>query len=105
MTIESDRLAVLRAVPVHLRDGRPHHVRLLDIPPPWRDEFRALLLGSCCPLIEGEGECAWVSDWLAYLNQDGPRWMRPTAAALDQLRGTVRRFDDPTAPVWPADSA
>jgi hypothetical protein len=58
MTIEADRLALLQAVPVQFRDGRPRYVRLLDIPPPRQDEFRAAQRGSARPVIEDEGECA-----------------------------------------------
>ena len=68
------RLTMSRAVPVHERNGRPSYVRLLDLPPAFQDEFRAALLGSCCPAIEGEGECAWARDWAAWLEGRFPRW-------------------------------
>lgn len=61
-------------VPVIERDGRPHYVRLLDIPPPWQDAFRAALRGSGCPVVEGEGECAYGRDWADWLHGRFPHW-------------------------------
>lgn len=67
------RLAMCRAVPVIERNDRPHHVRLLDIPPPWQDEFRAALRGSARPLVDGDGECAWAWDWADWIEGRFPR--------------------------------
>ena len=64
---DADRSALLAAVPVHEHKGRPYYVRLADIPPPWQDAFRAALRGSACPVIEGQGECAYDHDWTDWL--------------------------------------
>jgi hypothetical protein len=65
--------AQLAGVPVIEREGRPDYVRLSDIPQPWQDTFRAALRGSCCPLIDGEGDCAWAADWTDWLDGRFPR--------------------------------
>jgi hypothetical protein len=70
----ADSLALRRSVPVHERNGRPSYMRLLDVPPPFQDEFRAALRGSCCPAIDGEGEGAWAGDWADWLDGRFPRW-------------------------------
>ncbi|MGF6776188.1 hypothetical protein [Paraburkholderia sp. GAS334] len=61
-------LAALRKVPVHVHNGRRYYVRLSEIPAPWQDAFRAALRGSCCPAIDGEGECAFEWDWSDWLH-------------------------------------
>ena len=65
--------ALLASVPVIGHDGRPDYVRLTDIPQPWRDTFRAALRGSCCPAVDGEGECASATDWKDWIKGDFPR--------------------------------
>lgn len=72
--LDDDRLAMLRTVPVIERDGRPPYVRLLDIPPPFQSEFRTALRGSACPVIDGDGEYAWASDWIDWREGRFPRW-------------------------------
>ncbi|MFM0006270.1 helix-turn-helix transcriptional regulator [Paraburkholderia dipogonis] len=70
-------LAAWRArtrVPVIERHGKASYVRLADIPPPLQGEFRTALGGSCCPAIDGEGECAWSTDWIDWLDGRFPRW-------------------------------
>ena len=47
--------------------ARPSYICLLDIPPLFQDEFRTVLRGSACPLIDGAGEYAWASDWADWL--------------------------------------
>lgn len=61
-------------IPVIERDGSAAYVRLADIPEPQRAAFRIALRGSCCPLIEGAGDCAWASDWIDWLAGRFPRW-------------------------------
>jgi hypothetical protein len=63
----------LRDVPVIEREGKASYVRLADIPQPWRDTFRAALRGSACPLIDGEGDCAWAWDWKDWIKGTFPR--------------------------------
>ncbi|WP_230459323.1 hypothetical protein [Burkholderia ubonensis] len=70
----AERLAAPRAVRVIEHEGRPYYVRLADVPQPWRDQFRAALRGSGCPVIAGEGECAYASDWSDWLRGSFPRW-------------------------------
>jgi hypothetical protein len=67
------RLAMSRAVRVRERNGRPPYICLLDIPPPFQDEFRTALRGSACPVIDGGGEYAWASDWADWLEGRLPR--------------------------------
>lgn len=55
------------AVPVIERHGRPFAIRLRDIPQPWQGRFHTALRGSACPVIEGEGLCAYVWDWQDWL--------------------------------------
>ncbi|MGF6367938.1 hypothetical protein OKW40_000688 [Paraburkholderia sp. RAU6.4a] len=74
LTARDERTAQLQAVPVQMRDGRPYYVRLLDVPQPWQDEFRAALRGAGCPAIDGEGECAWAWDWCNWLQGRFPHY-------------------------------
>ncbi|WP_429447914.1 hypothetical protein [Paraburkholderia sp. WC7.3g] len=74
LSARDERTAQLQAVPVQMRDGRPYYVRLLDVPQPWQDEFRAALRGSGCPAIDGEGECAWPWDWCNWLQGRFPHY-------------------------------
>jgi hypothetical protein len=62
-----DANALRQAVPMRERNGRPYYVRMQDIPPPWQTEFDFALHGSACPLINGEGKCAYAWDWLDWL--------------------------------------
>lgn len=59
-------------VPVIERDGRPFAVRLADIPHPWQERFRSALRGSACPVIDSEGDCAYVWDWQDWLQGHFP---------------------------------
>lgn len=54
-------------MPVIERNGRPFAIRLRDIPQPWQSRFHTALRGSACPVIEGEGLCAYVWDWQDWL--------------------------------------
>ncbi|RQH00197.1 hypothetical protein [Paraburkholderia dinghuensis] len=56
------------AVPVIQRNGRPFAICLRDIPQPWQDRFRAALRGSACPVMDGDGEYAYVRDWQDWLD-------------------------------------
>jgi hypothetical protein len=47
---------------------------LNNIPQPWYDTFRSALRGSCCPVIDGAGQCAWATDWNDWLKGRLPRW-------------------------------
>ena len=40
-----------------------HYVRIDDIPDPVRAEFRAWLSYAQCPVIDGEGSCAYAHDF------------------------------------------
>jgi hypothetical protein len=57
----------LAAVAVHVREGRPYFVVVDDIPQPWRDQFRAALYSSACPVIDGYDWCAYAWDWAAFV--------------------------------------
>jgi len=74
LSARDERTAQLQAVPVQLRDGRPYYIRLLEVPQPWQDEFRAALHGSGCPTIDGEGECAYAWDWSDWLQGRFPHY-------------------------------
>jgi hypothetical protein len=70
---DSSALTLLATVPVFERAGKPYYVRLADVPSPWQDRFRAALRGSGCPVITGEGECAYAWDWQEWLQGFFPR--------------------------------
>lgn len=72
-------------VPVIERNGRPFAIRLRDIPQPWQDRFRTALRGSACPVIGGEGHCAYVWDWQDWLQGRFPRSGRPRSEKSDRL--------------------
>ncbi|WP_429342609.1 hypothetical protein [Paraburkholderia sp. GAS42] len=74
LTAEYRRAILVARVPVIERNGQPDYVCLNDIPQPWQDTFRAALHGSCCPVIDGVGECAWATDWKGWLEGRFPRW-------------------------------
>lgn len=61
----SDEL--LAAVPVREFRGRPFFVRIQDVPEPWRQQFERALMGSACPVIDGEATCAHVTDWKSWV--------------------------------------
>lgn len=63
--MKRDELA--SAVPIHWHNGRPHFVRLAEIPEPWRSQFRHALIGSAQPALSGEGELAYASDWQQWI--------------------------------------
>lgn len=60
-------------LPIH--DCRPdgllrfRYVRLDEIPEPHRSAFLEFLHGRGGPVMEGEGPCAYVADWLEYLRR------------------------------------
>ncbi|TDN62429.1 hypothetical protein [Paraburkholderia sp. BL10I2N1] len=74
LAAREERTAQLQGVPVQVREGLSSYVRLADIPQPWRDEFRAALRGSACPVIHGEGECARAWDWSNWLQGRFPHY-------------------------------
>ena len=52
-------LEVLRNLNIaRVTADKTHYVRLVDIPQPFRAEFRAWMFLGQCPGIEGEGWCA-----------------------------------------------
>jgi hypothetical protein len=57
-------------VPIHDVDGFPYYVRLAEIPEPWRARFRGFLCGHQMPVISGDAECAYVSDWLEFVGRN-----------------------------------
>jgi hypothetical protein len=57
----------LRTIPVIQQHGRPFAVRLADIPEPHRSAFDWALTGSAVPVIEGEGDLAYVWDFEAWV--------------------------------------
>ena len=40
-----------------------HYVRIDEVPEPARTEFRACLRLAQCPVIDGEGPCAYAHDF------------------------------------------
>ncbi|MGF6727581.1 hypothetical protein P3T43_006973 [Paraburkholderia sp. GAS41] len=60
----------------------------------------ANLLAQCDPSAPYAGE-VWAEAQPVGREFDAPTGDNPTA--LEWLRGTVRRYDNPTDPVWPAD--
>ena len=60
-------------LPIHdcIPDGRLRfrYVRIDEIPEPHRAAFLQLLHGRGGPVMEGEGQCAFVADWLEYRRQ------------------------------------
>ncbi|PYE22864.1 hypothetical protein C7410_109160 [Paraburkholderia silvatlantica] len=75
-------------VPAIERHGRPFAIRLRDIPQPWRGHFHTALRGSACPVIEGEGLCAYVWDWQDWLQGRFPHDGNESQARViyDELR-------------------
>lgn len=59
---------LIAAVPVCDFRGRPYYIRLKDIPEPWRQQFERAIFGSACPVIEGEGACAYAHDWKSWVS-------------------------------------
>lgn len=76
------------AVPVIERHGRPFAIRLRDIPQPWQGRFHTALRGAACPVIEGEGLCAYVWDWQDWLQGRFPHDGHESQARVihDELR-------------------
>lgn len=62
-------LEVLRNLNIaRVTADRTHYVRLVDIPEPFRAEFRAWMYLGQCPVIEGEGRrgCMYQHDFEGY---------------------------------------
>jgi hypothetical protein len=63
-------LTTLATVLIHDVDGYPYYVRLVEIPEPWRARFREFLFGHQMPVISGDAECAYVSDWREFVGRN-----------------------------------
>lgn len=72
---------LVRAVPVHMHQGRRYFVRITEIPDPWRNQFLTALHGSACPVLDGEGPLAFAWDWEAWTDGSWPG--RSAPAGLD----------------------
>lgn len=55
------------AVEVYQTPTGTRYVRLSEIPEPSRSKFQQYLLGAAMPVVDGEGEIAYVVDWLDWL--------------------------------------
>jgi len=60
------RRPALIDVPLHEDDG-VCYVRIAEIPEPVRSIFERRMLGSTTPVIDGESDCVYASDWLSFL--------------------------------------
>ncbi len=81
------RSELIKAVPVHLKDGFPYYVDLDEIPQPWRDQFYQALYGCQCPLIEGVRQAAYAWDWQSWAEGSlSGAWQGPQG--LDRDRDT-----------------
>lgn len=55
---------LISIVPVRGNAREPSYVRLMDIPPAWRQQFELDHTGSACPVPHGEvGQCYFAHDW------------------------------------------
>ncbi|SIS84969.1 DUF6634 family protein [Phaeovulum vinaykumarii] len=95
----ADGIAALRAsVPIRAGHGKPAHIRLSDVPAPWRKDFQAAL-DAAAPGAQATAEAPaaeWQAFVVALLRDLRPRRM---AAALRLLRRGPRPDILATAPV------
>lgn len=60
-----DDLQMIQHPVVHYDNGVPY-VRISELPKEEGERFRAWLMGHSAPFVEGEGDCAWPTDFNAW---------------------------------------
>ncbi len=71
-----------RSVSIHRHPVFPPFVRLADIPQPWLERFLEELIGSQMPIIQGEENVIYATDWQLFLSRAERRLRAETIAEI-----------------------